>query len=41
MISARERRARALPENRARFLQQEWNRPAKGSPVRRAGREAD
>ena len=41
MISARERRARALPENRARFPRQELNRPAKGSPVRRAGREAD
>ncbi len=32
MISARERRARALPENRARFPRQELNRPAKGSP---------
>ena len=31
MISARERRARALPENRARFPRQELNRPAKGS----------
>ena len=35
MISARERRARALPENRARFPRQELNRPAKGSPDRK------
>ena len=35
MISARERRARTLPENRARFPRQELNRPAKGSPVRK------
>ena len=41
MISARERGAHALPKNRARFLQQDLNRPAKGSPLRGAGREAD
>ena len=41
MISARECRAHALPENRACFIQQGLNRPAKGSPDRGAGREVD